>query len=179
MDALERPLPGDPDGRIRTLCYWRDTINEQATAGDFFLGDIPAIVRRARRLPAHDLNLDPDKQNRRRSPGTRHRNHRLDVRNPAPAPMLGRVLRADDERPGAPDVVVIGHDLWRAQVGADPISWAVLSESGARHSPLSADGRRISVPSSQQLWMPLRIADDGGGPRSGATLVVFGRLPTA
>src|SRR5678815_1616223 len=37
VDALERPLPGDPDGRIRTLCYWRDTVHEQAAAGDYFL----------------------------------------------------------------------------------------------------------------------------------------------
>jgi hypothetical protein len=37
VDALERPLPGDPDGRIRTLCYWRDTVHEHATAGDYSL----------------------------------------------------------------------------------------------------------------------------------------------
>ena len=37
VDALERPLPGDPDGRIRTLCYWRDTVHEYATAGDYAL----------------------------------------------------------------------------------------------------------------------------------------------
>jgi predicted permease len=31
-------------------------------------------------------------------------------------------------------------------------------------------------PTTHQLWMPLRLPDDGGGPRTGATLVVFGRL---
>ena len=92
--------------------------------------------------------------------------------------MLGRVLRADDERSGAPSVVVSGHDLWRAQFGSDPdivgrplLIWgrAVLGRrrdaSGIFH-----------FPTSHQLWMPLRLSDDGGGPRSGATVVVFGRL---
>jgi hypothetical protein len=37
VDVLERPLPGDPDGRIRTICYWRDTVHEPATAGDYAL----------------------------------------------------------------------------------------------------------------------------------------------
>ena len=35
-------------------------------------------------------------------------------------PILGRGLRADDERPDAADVVVIGHALWRERFNADP-----------------------------------------------------------
>ena len=31
-------------------------------------------------------------------------------------------------------------------------------------------------PTTHQLWMPLRVSDDGGGPRTGAPLIVFGRL---
>ena len=36
------------------------------------------------------------------------------------APILGRPLRADDERGDAPDVAVIGHALWRERFNADP-----------------------------------------------------------
>jgi putative ABC transport system permease protein len=36
------------------------------------------------------------------------------------APILGRGLRADDERRDAPDVAVIGHALWRDRFNADP-----------------------------------------------------------
>ena len=33
---------------------------------------------------------------------------------------LGRTFTEEDERPGAPPVVVIGHDLWRNMFGSDP-----------------------------------------------------------
>ncbi|MFP5379197.1 MAG: ABC transporter permease, partial [Vicinamibacteria bacterium] len=35
-------------------------------------------------------------------------------------PLHGRVLTADEDRPGAPPVVVLGHDLWQARYGGDP-----------------------------------------------------------
>jgi putative ABC transport system permease protein len=35
-------------------------------------------------------------------------------------PLLGRFLLAEDERAGAPDVVVIGHDVWLRRFAADP-----------------------------------------------------------
>ena len=91
--------------------------------------------------------------------------------------MLGRVLRADDERSGAPSVVVIGHDLWRAQFGGDPdIVGRPLLIGGAPFSVVGVMPPAFRFPTSHQLWMPLRMPDDGGGPRSGAALVVFGRL---
>ena len=91
--------------------------------------------------------------------------------------MLGRVLRADDERSGAPGVVVIGYDLWRAQFGGDTgIVDRPLLIGGAPFSVVGVMPPGFRFPTSHQLWMPLRVPDDGGGPRSGATLVVFGRL---
>lgn len=36
------------------------------------------------------------------------------------APILGRGFAADETGPGRPAVVVLGHDLWREQFGADP-----------------------------------------------------------
>ena len=35
---------------------------------------------------------------------------------------------------------------------------------------------RFGFPTSHQLWMPLRLSDDGAGPRAGAPVIVFGRL---
>jgi putative ABC transport system permease protein len=174
VDALERPLPGDPDGRIRTLCYWRDTVHEHATAGDYSLWR--TSLRSFGALAAYRLTtVNLDRGAGLSVPGIETTASTFDIlRTPA---MLGRVLRADDERSGAPSVVVIGHDLWRAQFGGDPdIVGRPLLIGGAPFSVVGVMPPAFRFPTSHQLWMPLRTPDDGGGPRSGATLVVFGRL---
>jgi predicted permease len=175
VDALERPLPGDPDGRIRTLCYWRDTVHEQATAGDYRLWR--TSLRSFGALAAYRLttvNLDIGGAGLS-VPGIETTASTFDVlRTPA---MLGRVLHAADETSRAPAVVVIGHDLWRAKFGSDPdIVGRPLLIGGAPFSVVGVMPPVFRFPTSHQLWMPLRMPDDGGGPRSGATVVVFGRL---
>ena len=175
VDALERPLPGDPDGRLRTLCYWRDTTHEHATAGDYFLWQ--TSLRSFGALAAYrptTVNVDMGGAGLSIA-GIEATASTFDLlRTPA---MLGRVLRADDERSGAPSVVVIGHDLWRAQFAGDPnIVGRPLLIGGATFVVVGVMPPAFRFPTSHQLWMPLRLSDDGGGPRSGATLVVFGRL---
>lgn len=175
VDALERPLPGDPDGRLRTLCYWRDTVHEQATAGDYSLWR--TSLRSFGALAAYRLtpvNLDIGGAGLP-VPGIETTASTFDILRTSA--MFGRVLRADDERFGAPSVVVIGHDLWRAQFGGDPeIVGRPLLIGGVPFSVVGVMPPAFRFPTSHQLWMPLRMADDGGGPRSGAPLVVFGRL---
>ena len=175
VDVLERPLPGDPDGRIRTLCYWRDTVHEHATAGDYSLWR--TSLRSFGALAAYrptTVNLDMGGAGLS-VPGIEATASTFEIlRTPA---MLGRVLGADDERPGAPGVVVIGHDVWRAQFGGDPnIVGRPLLIGGAPFSIVGVMPQAFRFPTSHQLWMPLRMTDDGGGPRSGTSLVVFGRL---
>jgi putative ABC transport system permease protein len=179
VDALERPLPGDPDGRIRTLCYWRDTVHEPATAGDYALWR--TSLRSFGALAAYrptTVNLDPDVDSAVAGlsvPGIEATASTFAIlRTPA---MIGRVLRADDERPGAPGAVVIGHDLWRARFGGDPaIVGRPLLIGGAPFSVVGVMPPAFRFPTSHQLWLPLRLPDDGAGPRAGAPLVVFGRL---
>jgi predicted permease len=175
VDALERPLPGDPDGRIRTVCYWRDADHEPATSGDYAMWR--TSLRSFGTLAAYrqtTVNLDIG--------GARHSVMGIEatastfdvLRTPA---MMGRVLIADDDRPGAPSVVVIGHDLWRAQFGSDPnvVGRSILI-GGAQVSVVGVMQQAFRFPTSHQLWMPLRIPNDGSGPRAGTALVVFGRL---
>ncbi|MGE3277618.1 MAG: ABC transporter permease [Vicinamibacterales bacterium] len=175
VDALERPLPGDPDGRIRTLCYWRDTAHEPATTGDYALwqeslrsfdtlaafrtttvnierGDV-ALVVPAIETTASTFEIVPT------------------------SPMLGRGLRADDETRGAPGVAVLGYDLWQAQFGGDlDIVGRRLSIGGEPVEVIGVMPEGFRFPTAHQLWLPLRVRDDGGGPRTGETLTVFGRL---
>jgi predicted permease len=175
VDALERPLPEDPGGRIRTLCYWRDTVHEQATAGDYALWR--TSLRSFEALAAYrpvTVNLDTGGAVLSVS-GIEITASAFEIlRTPA---MLGRVLGTDDDKPGAPGVVVIGHDLWRAQFGgATDIVGRPLTIGGTSFTIVGVMPAAFRFPTSHQLWMPLRIPDDGAGPRSGALLVVFGRL---
>ena len=175
VDALERPLPGDPDGRIRTLCYWRDTVHEHATTGDYSLWR--TSLRSFDTLAAYrvtTVNVDMGGTGLSVA-GIETTASTFDIlRTPA---MLGRTLRADDERSGAPSVVVIGHDLWRAQFGSDPdIVGRLLVIGGAPFSVVGVMPPAFRFPASHQLWMPLHIPDDGSAPHFGAPLVVFGKL---
>ncbi len=90
-------------------------------------------------------------------------------------PLAGRWIETEDEKPGAPDVAVIGHRLWQrhflqGRVPQGPGA-EVDSAVGAR---ISINGRVATVigvapegfefPHSQQLWVPLRLnASNPGG----------------
>jgi putative ABC transport system permease protein len=175
VDALERPLPGDPEGRIRTLSYWRDAVDLHAAAGDYFiwrrsLRSFDALA--AYRLTTVDLDGDDAGPP---VPGIETTASTFEIlRTPA---MLGRVLRAGDERSGAPGVVVIGHDLWRTRFGGDRgVVGRSLRIGGAPFSIVGVMPPAFRFPASHQLWMPLRVPDDGTDARSGAPLLVLGRL---
>jgi predicted permease len=93
------------------------------------------------------------------------------------APLTGRTLVAADDEIGAPDVVVIGHDLWEARFGGDPdIVGQVLDVGGVQRTVVGVMPEAFRYPWSDQLWLPLReqaFADDHGGARM---LRVIGRL---
>ncbi|MEZ5284921.1 MAG: ABC transporter permease [Vicinamibacterales bacterium] len=173
VEALERPLPGDPDGRIRTVCYWRDTLHEPATRGDYAAWR--TSLRSFETLAAYratTVNLtEPAGPPIAAIESTATA---FDVLH-TPA-MLGRVLRAEDERAGAPGVVVLGHDLWRARFGADrQVVGRTVTIGDEPREIVGVMPPGFRFPSSHELWMPLREEEDRG-PRTGPALVVFGRL---
>ena len=87
-------------------------------------------------------------------------------------PLLGRALSAEDERPGAPAVAVIGHEAWRTRFGGDP---AVLGRSvrlgSGEATVIGVMPEGFAFPVSHGFWVPLRL--DAG---EGGDLGVFGRL---
>ncbi len=92
-------------------------------------------------------------------------------------PLMGRVLTDADERPDAPSVVVIGHDVWQTRFGSDP---AVLGRSvqlGTEHVTVVGVMREgFLFPISHEVWTPLRIVNERHAPRSGPSISVFGLL---
>ncbi len=92
-------------------------------------------------------------------------------------PVLGRTLVESDEQPGAPLVVVIGHDLWQSRFNGDSgvVGRTVrLTRAPATIVGVMPDG--FAFPRTQELWVPLRIDVSGVDRRHGMAIQIFGRL---
>src|SRR5688572_23901903 len=92
-------------------------------------------------------------------------------------PLLGRVLVESDERPDAPPVLLLGHDVWRTRFASDPkvIGRSVQLDEGFAEI-VGVMPETFKFPVSHELWAPLRITTADLLPRSGANVTVFGRL---
>ena len=93
-------------------------------------------------------------------------------------PILGRGFRPEDDRPGAPPVVVIGGSVWRSRYAADPeiIGRAVIvNRTPATVVGVMPDGFRFLQ--NTELWQPLgTLAGLPDQRRDLRSLFVFGRL---
>lgn len=92
-------------------------------------------------------------------------------------PLLGRVLSAEDERPGASPVAAIGYDLWRTRFEGDPDAIGrvvTLGQEQATVVGVMPEG--FAFPVSHDVWVPLQTDIAGQLPRSGSSIRVFGVL---
>ena len=93
------------------------------------------------------------------------------------APALGRPLVEEDERPGAPPVVVIGHDVWRTRFNGDPrIVGQTVRLGNAVHTVVGVMPEGFAFPVNHGWWIPLRLSPAGHAPGEGPEVFVFGRL---
>ncbi|HUE76994.1 MAG TPA: ABC transporter permease, partial [Longimicrobiales bacterium] len=71
-------------------------------------------------------------------------------------PVLGRGFTADDDRPGAAPVVMLGHELWRRQFGGSP---AVIGQTvrlnSEPHTVVGVLPPEASYLRDTELWTPL------------------------
>jgi putative ABC transport system permease protein len=100
------------------------------------------------------------------------------------APVVGRPLRAEDERPGSNRVAILAEPFWRRRFGADPsIVGRSITLNGERHQVVGVVSRafrdvgriRITSAGDPQIFVPLTLdlAHDNRGNHS---LRVVGRL---
>ncbi|MGZ8378197.1 MAG: ABC transporter permease, partial [Gemmatirosa sp.] len=92
-------------------------------------------------------------------------------------PLLGRALSEADERPDAPAVAVIGHDVWRARFGAD--SGVVGRAVRLGRTPTTVVGvmpEGFAFPVAQSLWVPFRLSALDYPRGEGPAITIFGRL---
>jgi putative ABC transport system permease protein len=93
------------------------------------------------------------------------------------APLLGRPLVDDDERTGAPPVVVIGYDVWKTRFDADPtVVGRAVRLGNTVHTVVGVMPEAFGFPLNHQFWTALR-ADPRDYPRGkGPEIYIFGRL---
>ncbi len=92
-------------------------------------------------------------------------------------PFLGRVFTEDEERPGAPQVVILGHQLWRDRFGSDPgVLGRQVKVNGEEATVIGVMPEGFRFPQSEELWVPLRV-DPLALPRGqGSYVSPFGKL---
>ena len=92
-------------------------------------------------------------------------------------PLFGRALEAADERPEAPPVMVIGHEVWRRRFNEDPLVVGKTARLGATTYTIVGvmpDG--FAFPAYQNLWIPLKVPAAGVERGQGRSIYMFGRL---
>src|SRR4030095_13458641 len=92
-------------------------------------------------------------------------------------PLRGRALLADDVRPDAPPVVVLGYDLWQARFAGDPtMIGRVVRIDGHPRTVVGIMPPRFGFPVRSSMWLPLVIEGEPAPTAQGAGMHVFGRL---
>jgi predicted permease len=91
------------------------------------------------------------------------------------APLLGRDFTAEDERPGAPAVVMLSWELWQQRYGGDPAivgrSVRVNAQPGQVIGVMPPD---FSYPHKEVVWIPARL-DEHAAPSDDSYALVIRR----
>lgn len=92
-------------------------------------------------------------------------------------PVLGRALVDADEKPGAPWVVVIGHDVWQSRFASDPqVIGRELRLGNVPHTVVGVMPEGFRFPVAHGFWVPLRLDPLSYAREQSPVLRVFGRL---
>lgn len=94
------------------------------------------------------------------------------------SPVMGRVLDAEDDRPGAPAVVVLSHDFWQSRLGGDPdVLGTTLTLDRMPHTVIGVMPPDFAVPGWEgaELWTSLP-EERKTGERGSQSFTAIGRL---
>ena len=104
-------------------------------------------------------------------------------------PLLGRAFRAEDDRPGADPVVILGHGLWRRRFGGRqevigdtvrlddrPFTVVGVMPPGLYPTWPATQGHFAFLPRYQQLWVPLALPAEQREDRVSHVYGAIGRL---
>ena len=90
--------------------------------------------------------------------------------------LVGRHLHPGDEQPAAPDVAVIGEDLWRRRFGGDSrVLGQAIQLGSTTYTIVGIMPQGFAFPVNHSAWVPLRLPL-AAEPLSGPPLRLFARL---
>ncbi len=90
---------------------------------------------------------------------------------------LGRTFSQEEDRPGGPPVVVLGHALWRDRFAADPgLIGRSVRVNGEVLTVIGVMPDTFQFPVRDAMWVPLRPDPTAHARGAGPTLEVFGPL---
>jgi predicted permease len=175
--AVERSLPGDPANRIRAIRLWDPmAVGVSSTSYEdfrFWSGELASFSAVAA-FRTSTYAVAAGGAEGAPTAGARVTAGAFEILQMPP--QLGRVLGPADAQPGAPNAVVIGHDLWNARFAADPaIIGRTVHVGGVPHTVAGVMPKGFRFPSNEQLWLPL--SEEPIVPTAGNVRVwIFGRL---
>jgi predicted permease len=93
------------------------------------------------------------------------------------APFRGRYLLPEDERPDAPNALLIGYGEWVRRFGADPdIVGRTVKLGSEPYAIVGVMPEGFALPLFHDFWIPWRVDATAYEPRSGPNVEIFGRL---
>jgi putative ABC transport system permease protein len=93
------------------------------------------------------------------------------------APIRGRYFTAEDEREGAPDVAVIGADVWqRLFDGRADVVGSIVQLGASRYTVIGVMPPGFAFPINNEIWTPLRLNATGYQPGESPPINIVGRL---
>jgi len=93
------------------------------------------------------------------------------------APLLGREFSAQDDQPGAEEVIIIGYEVWRTQFGGDDnIINQTLRIDGKPHKVIGVMPQGYWFPDNTDVWLPLRQNANNTLRGKGETLAIIALL---
>jgi putative ABC transport system permease protein len=165
MDAVERVLAVssvDASGTVRGVSY-ADFADLRAAQRSF--ADLAAYTNAA--VTIGDDDQVPDRLDAASLTASAFSAARV-------APILGRVLRPEDEVPGAAPVVVVTERVWRGRyAGSADVAGHPVRLNGAPATIVGVVSDRSGLPTGAALFVPLTASTAA---RDARTLGVFGRL---
>ncbi len=156
----QNTLTNQPELRVtRDFLEWRSDVRSiddlgayRAERRNLFVGNTPAVLIRTAALTAAAF-------------------HTARV-----SPLIGRGLLDADEKPGAPDVVVLGYDVWlRSFEGRADVVGSTATLGSTPVTVVGVMPAGFGYPLSYQAWIPLQLRTSYGA-LEGDPISIIGRL---